>query len=149
MNEMMVELNCSEDRLVRQGGVEKGAVVTLKFEDGMWYRVQVQSVNGDSCLVFFVDFGNRIKAALSDLHALPQTELSSIPFQAIHCRLDGQSGQSHAAIETGLKSLEEQSILVRVLRKDRDNVNVVEICGQDGSSLFQDVETETKAKSEV
>ena len=71
-----------------------GCLCCAKFSaDGGWYRSEVVQVDGSSCVVFFVDYGNKDKVPLSDM-ALCPPQLSSLPLVAVRCALNGVSPDS-------------------------------------------------------
>lgn len=57
-------------------------------EDEMWYRGIVKRINQDSCLVYFVDYGNTASVVHSDIKEITP-DLISLPAMAIECSLNG------------------------------------------------------------
>ena len=66
-----------------------GSVCVAKFsQDGMWYRVRIESVLNDKCKVFFFDYGNFEEVPLNNL--IPcSPDLLEIPVIAVKCALHG------------------------------------------------------------
>ncbi len=66
-----------------------GSVCIAKFsQDDMWYRARVDSVSENKCNVFFFDYGNYERVALSEMVAIRKDWLE-IPVVAISCSLHG------------------------------------------------------------
>ena len=56
-------------------------------DDGRWYRATVESLEGNSAVVCYVDYGNTSSVALEHLRALPPS-LAEKPAMAFKCCLD-------------------------------------------------------------
>lgn len=85
-------------------------------EDGSFYRAKVQSLNGDMCKVFFVDYGNSENKSASELFTLPQV-LCELPMQAIECSYTSKS--DIVTVEDTLHKLEADGTpcVVKVVSK--------------------------------
>jgi hypothetical protein len=64
----------------------KGELVVAKFSsDGLWYRAEVISIEGDASTLMFVDFGNSEVQTIENIRPITNQKLVEIPKQAIFC----------------------------------------------------------------
>lgn len=86
---------------------KKGTPCVALFDDG-WYRAKLTgNPRGDTCQVFFCDFGNKDEVALEDIKKMPQ-DLIAIPDQARLCRLAyvNTPSKTHALADVNILILE-------------------------------------------
>ena len=94
LNEFSEQLDRVSEELGKQQRVpvtapwQVGDLCLATYEDGDIYRARINAIFGDECSVFFVDFGNSSRCALSTLGQIPDS-LCRIPSQAILCSLAG------------------------------------------------------------
>ena len=67
------------------------ACMALFSEDNSWYRGLIVSLQGPSCKVLFVDYGNEESVSTDTLRALP-AEFGVVPALAYECSLEGTDG---------------------------------------------------------
>ena len=108
LNSLMSDIGaCFAEDLPSSGDIVKPALnqicASCFSEDGSFYRAKVQSVSGDTCKVFFVDYGNSENKSASELFTLPQV-LAQLPMQAIQCTY--RSTSDTAKVEDILHTLE-------------------------------------------
>lgn len=108
LNSLMSDIGaCFAEDLPSSGDIVKPTLnqicASCFSEDGSFYRAKVQSISGDSCKVFFVDYGNSENKSSSELFTLPQV-LAQLPMQAIQCSY--KSISDLAKVEDILHSLE-------------------------------------------
>ena len=66
-----------------------GCLCCARFSlDNSWYRVEVVAVEGGSCVVFFVDYGNKETVPLTSMAVCPP-EFASLPLITVKCALNG------------------------------------------------------------
>lgn len=76
----------NEDAETLQFPAKKGTPCVARF-DGGWYRARIAgNPKYDTCMVFFMDFGNRDEVELDDIKKMPQ-DLMALPDQARKCSL--------------------------------------------------------------
>ena len=66
----------------------------LYSEDELWYRALVETIDGDSITVRFVDYGNTETTTLANIRSLDVEFLSVAPY-AIHCQLKGAGSSTN------------------------------------------------------
>ena len=121
-----------------------GAFCVAHYEDGGWYRAQVTGVQGESIVVFYIDFGDSATLPLSSIRSL-KPEFSSLPAQAVKCSLKGYS--SNPGPENFKDLVIEQEFEAQVTSVITQNTYEVELVSKDGTSSFisksfaKDVET--------
>ena len=102
---------CFAEDLPSTGDISNPTVdqvcISCFSEDSSFYRAKVQSIRGDSCKVFFVDYGNSEDKSTSELFTLPQV-LSTLPLQAIQCSYKPNSNM--AQVEESLCKLESDGL---------------------------------------
>ncbi|KAH9503258.1 hypothetical protein Btru_068600 [Bulinus truncatus] len=100
-------------------------------EEDDWYRVKVESLSGDKCLVHFVDYGISEQILTSDLMML-RDEDYKLPACAIACRLKGcqmhYSSSNSSCLTMGQNLIESIKILGR--EEDCLIVDVLDCAGQ-------------------
>ena len=115
-----------------------GALCCAKFSgDKLWYRAEVAHVNQDSCLVSFIDFGNKDTVSLSELAICP-SELTTLPHCAVKCGLHGfpENFVESKKVTIYLKRyLTDVLISAHVISKDKKNTPQLEI-HKDETSLL-------------
>ena len=89
---------------------EVGSLCCAKFSvDQQWYRVKVLQVDGSSCNVFFVDYGNKDVILLSNMAPCP-SEYSSLPLIAARCGISRvSSGITVPSVEKFTTFLQQQT----------------------------------------
>ncbi|KAF6201400.1 hypothetical protein GE061_005848, partial [Apolygus lucorum] len=65
--------------------LSEGTICGAVFDDGLWYRVKVSSINMKtrSALIYFIDFGNDYEVSIDGLKKLPD-RLLEVPPMAFH-----------------------------------------------------------------
>ena len=58
-------------------------------EDKKWYRSQVLKVEGDTCSLFFVDYGNEEDQTVQNVKEIRNQKIKDIPAQTLACCLHG------------------------------------------------------------
>ena len=112
LNSLMSEISaCFAEDLPSTGDISNPTAeqicISCFSEDGSFYRAKVQSIQGDSCKVIFVDYGNSEDKSTSELFTLPQV-LSTLPLQAIQCSYKSNSNTTQ--IEERLCKLESDGL---------------------------------------
>ena len=119
-------------------------------EDGSFYRAKVQSVSGDSCKVFFVDYGNSENKSASELFTLPQV-LAQLPMQAIQCSYRPTSDA--AKIEDILHNLEAEgtSCVIKAVSKASSGyvVQIDAVEKQLNTNQIQNLSTKGKGEGKI
>ena len=119
-------------------------------EDGSFYRAKVQSVSGDSCKVFFVDYGNSENKSASELFTLPQV-LAQLPMQAIQCSYRPTSDA--AKIEDILHNLEAEgaSCVIKAVSKASSGyvVQIDAVEKQLNTNQIQNMSTKVKGEGRI
>ncbi|GFO25776.1 tudor domain-containing protein 1 [Plakobranchus ocellatus] len=68
----------------------EGEVVAAIYSvDKKWYRSQVLKVKGDTCSLFFVDYGNEEDQVVQNICEIQNQKIKEIPAQALVCSLHG------------------------------------------------------------
>ena len=121
LNSLMSDIGaCFAEDLPSTGDILNPAVnqicASCFSEDGSFYRAKVQNISGDSCKVFFVDYGNSENKSTSELFTLPQA-LSKLPVQAINCMY--KSNVDMTLVKENLHKLEADgtTCVIKVLSK--------------------------------
>ncbi|XP_005100406.1 uncharacterized protein LOC101849772 [Aplysia californica] len=113
--------------------VKVGDSVASKFsqdEEIIWYRCRVEKVTGDTCVLFFVDYGNFEECNISDLMQL-RAEDVEMPACTVKCCLRGCTKDN--AVTDNIHSLSEMDQVV-VLDQNED-ICTVDILDSQGHSL--------------
>lgn len=106
-----------------------GAFCVARYEDGGWYRAQVTQVQGDSIVVFYIDYGDTAVLPLSSIRTLIP-EFTALPAQAIKCSLRGYSTSGRPQDFKDLVS--EQEFQAQVIALGSQNTYEVELLSKDG-----------------
>lgn len=129
LNSLMADIGaCFAEDLPSTGDIvspSDGQVCAACFsDDGAFYRGIVKNIQGGSCTVFFVDYGNKEDKRTSELFTLPQA-LCKLPVQAVPCAYHVES----PAIEDKIHKLAEEDSpsLVKVVSGNCNTGYVVEI----------------------
>ncbi|XP_052774771.1 uncharacterized protein LOC128213245 isoform X2 [Mya arenaria] len=129
LNSLMNDIGaCFAEDLPSTGDIVNpgnGQVCAACFsEDGAFYRGIVKDIQGDSCTVFFVDYGNSEKKSTSELFTLPQA-LCKLPAQAIPCQYKSISDD----VEDALHNLtnDDKPSMLMVISGNTERGYVVEI----------------------
>lgn len=107
------------------------------YEDGSWawYRAVVLNECTGGATVFFLDYGNIEDINDDRIRQLP-ARLTSIPSQAVRCRLAGIVDSVTAANFTDrLDELAYQSLKLVVQSRNQDDVHLVDLVFRDGSTV--------------
>jgi len=133
-------------------------------EDLKWYRAIIKSVEDNSAIVEFVDYGNTESVDFTKIKKIRE-EFLKLPMQAIHCKLFGSTNTIDKANVQAIFSDKVEGKLLRVefvaeangvhevlLREITDNVpsanSINEICGMSIDSI-KTKETTCKATRTV
>ena len=115
-----------------------GALCFAKYsQDKNWYRVDVLDVSNDSCEVFYLDYGNTDKVALSDMAVCPD-KFTTVPPAAVKCVLDGMPPNSFTedVKKFLIKHTADRIVSARIVQSRTDGVPQVELVA-DGVNLLQ------------
>lgn len=121
--------------------VSKGTncIATYSLDEAP-YRSNVLMVNGDKCLVQFVDYGNSESKNVSELMSLPD-KFKQLPFQGIKCSYKRTKIDSNT-LEEKLQELTsaDDGVTLQVVSRSDDGyvVEINQIEGQSGKSVAQD-----------
>ena len=117
--------------------VSQGDLVLVQFSaDWEWYRGRVERVfdDGITCTVFFLDYGNTERKAVSALKVLPP-QFMKLPAQAILCKLAGVPPPVSEQVEVRFKSTCLQTeVGIKAVGKQEDGY-FVEVITADNHSI--------------
>ena len=113
--------------------ISVGTFCVARYEDGGWYRAQVNGVQGESIDVFYIDYGDSATLPLSSIRSL-KPEFSSLPAQAVKCSLKGYS--SNQGPENFKDLVIEQEFEAQVTSVITQNTYEVELVSKDGTASF-------------
>lgn len=105
--------------------VSIGQLVAAKYsEDNIWYRAQVETIDGNNLTVKYIDYGNVEPVTLENVRPLGP-EISDLPIQCIWCRLAHvepvQGKWDHEALESFRVFVTDVPLYASVARKPYGN----------------------------
>jgi hypothetical protein len=97
-----------------------------KFIDDLWYRAQIISQDAGGVNVVYVDYGNRSRVPLTDIHPLLAAHADALPVQGIRARIGqvtsgvGRTTWPRDAV-AAVQHIHDQPITVRVVNLSPDD----------------------------
>lgn len=97
-----------------------------KFIDDLWYRAQIISQDAGGVNVVYVDYGNRSRVPLTDIHPLLTAHLEALPVQGIRARIGqvtsgvGRTTWPRDAV-AAVQQICDQPVNVRVINVSPDD----------------------------
>ncbi|CAK8680022.1 unnamed protein product [Clavelina lepadiformis] len=88
MNDMAQYYSTPENRRnLQQKDFEVGQLVAAVYSaDQGYYRARIKNIDGDSCTVYYIDYGDTEQQEVTSLYFLPK-EFCQLEFQALQCQL--------------------------------------------------------------
>ena len=118
---------------------EVGSLCCAKFSaDKHWYRAAILEMQGSTCLVQFVDYGNRESVFLKDILACP-SDFYSFPFVAIRCGLAGLQCLQAAEVEKVTQYLHQHTaefIFSPEISGDDNGITLLTLRNDTGATLL-------------
>ncbi|ELU14575.1 hypothetical protein CAPTEDRAFT_226977 [Capitella teleta] len=111
LDQLMEELEAQSAGLSSCSQLRVGTACAMQFsEDNAWYRARIQSLNGGSAKVQYIDYGNSEEVVSSGIKSLPSNML--IPPIALQCQLQGSS-EVRDLSDQFLELVEEQELTAK------------------------------------
>ncbi|KAL7635384.1 UNVERIFIED_CONTAM: hypothetical protein RMT77_014451 [Armadillidium vulgare] len=106
---------------------EVNDICICKFsQDEGYYRAKVLSIENDSALVHYVDFGNSDLVAVDILYKIPEKYLT-LPHQAIHCKVDAAKNCDKACMSVIANHAASADVLTGRLEENEDEKTLVNV----------------------
>ncbi|CAG5124763.1 unnamed protein product, partial [Candidula unifasciata] len=114
----------------------QGELVAAQFSaDGSWYRAEVTNIDGDSCTLYFVDYGNSEVQKVENIRQLTNKFLIETPKQALVCSLS--TAQPLSRYESKIVDEEFRKLLGSALSIE-GNVSML-VKGKTNEALLVDI----------
>ncbi|XP_071555768.1 protein tudor isoform X1 [Temnothorax nylanderi] len=104
--------------IMQASEIQSGTYCIAQYSDDLkWYRAIIKSVEGNSAIVEFVDYGNTESVDLMNIKVILE-EFLKLPMQAVHCKLLGLTNTSDEQHAIFLEKAEGKPLQVEFVSEE-------------------------------